>query len=330
MISAPGRLAAVEAVTFVVAPGITAIDTFYGGRERYTAAYLLDSGEPTIVETGPTTSVEPVAAGLDRLGIGPEDLAHIVVTHIHLDHAGGVGRLAARFPKATVWVHERGAPHLADPTRLVASATRIYGERQMASLFGPVDPVPADRLRSLADGDVLEIGGRALDAVHTPGHASHQVALVDSTTGAVFTGDALGIHLPDLPTLRPATPPPDFDVELAVDSIERIRARARSMLLFAHFGPIEEIDRICDLAKRRIREWAGVVRLALDTTDDPDEIAEILTDEVVRPLETGAHVKLDVDRFELLSSIRMNAMGLIRYWKKRGEQEAETAGAQPS
>lgn len=319
-----------EADTFVVAPGITAIDTFYGGRERYTAAYLLDAGEPTIVETGPTTSLEPVASGLERLGIGPEDLAHIAVTHIHLDHAGGVGRLAARFPKATVWVHERGAPHLADPTRLVASATRLYGERQMASLFGPVDPVPVDRLRSLADGDVLDIGNRALDALHTPGHAPHQVALVDSATGAVFTGDALGIHLPDVPALRPATPPPDFDVELAVDSIERIRARARSVLLFAHFGPIEEIDRVCDLAKRRIREWASVVRLALDETDDADEVARILTEEIVRPLETGAHAALDLDRFELLSSIRMNAAGLIRYWKKRAEREAEAAGVQSS
>ena len=323
-----------EAVTFEVAPGITAIDTFYGGRERYTAAYLLDADEPTIVETGPTTSVDPVTAGLGEHGIGPGELAHIVVTHIHLDHAGGVGRLAARFPRATVWVHERGAPHLADPTRLIASATRIYGQEQMASLFGPVDPVPPERLRGLADGERLTIGNRALDIVHTPGHASHQVALVDSDTGAVFTGDALGIHVPGLPVLRPATPPPDFDAELAVDSIERIRQRARSVLLFAHFGPIEEVDRICDLAERRIREWAGVVRLALDTTDDLDEITEILTREAAEPFETGAHAKLDVDRLETLSSIRMNAMGLIRYWKKRAERAAsaaaEAAGSQES
>jgi glyoxylase-like metal-dependent hydrolase (beta-lactamase superfamily II) len=324
----------VETVTFQVAPGITAIDTFYGGRERYTAAYLLDADEPAIIETGPTMSVPHVAAGLHRLGIDSEDLAHIVVTHIHLDHAGGVGRLASVFPKATVWVHERGAPHLADPARLVASARRIYGEQRMASLFGPVDPVPAERLRSLADGDRLEIGARALDVVHTPGHASHQIALADSETGAVFTGDALGIHVPDLPVLRPATPPPDFDVELSIDSIERIRARARSILLFAHFGPIEEVDRICDLAQRRIREWAGVVRLALDTTDDPDEIAEILKNEVVKPFETGAQAKLDIDRLEVLSSVRMNAAGLIRYWKKRAQREAgraaDAAEAHPS
>ncbi len=316
-----------DPVTFEVQAGITAIDTFYGGRERYTAAYLLKADEPTIVETGPTTSVEPVVAGLERLGVGPGDLANIVVTHIHLDHAGGVGRLAARYPRARVWVHERGARHLADPTRLVASAARIYGEERMASLFGPVDPVPADRIRSLADGDQIALGGRVLDSFHTPGHASHQVALVDSSTGAVFTGDALGIHLPDLPGLRPATPPPEFDVELAVDSIERIRARARSVLLFAHFGPIAEIDRICDLAERRIRSWAEAVRAALTWTEDLDEVTALLEEQARADVETGAEAALDLERFEILSSVRMNAMGLIRYWKKREERLAGTGQA---
>ena len=315
-----------QPVTFEVAPGITAIDTFYGGRERYTAAYLLGADEPLIIETGPATSFEPVVAGLDQLGIAATDLAHIVLTHIHLDHAGGVGRLAERYPKATVWVHQRGAPHLADPAKLVASATRIYGEDQMASLFGPVDPVSPQRLRGLGDGDTIAFGRRSLDVIATPGHASHQVALVDSNTGAIFTGDALGIHVPDVPVLRPATPPPDFDVELTVASIERIRARARSVLLFAHFGPIEEIDRVCDLAIARTRAWTEVVREALLRTDDLDEIVALLEQEAARDAETGAEARIDLQRFEILSSIRMNAMGIVRYWRKRAELEA---AAQP-
>jgi glyoxylase-like metal-dependent hydrolase (beta-lactamase superfamily II) len=319
-----------EPVTFEVSPGITAIDTFYGGRERYTAAYLLAADRPTLVETGPTTSVEPVVAGLERLGVGPHDLANIVVTHIHLDHAGGVGRLRERFPAATVFVHERGARHLADPARLVASATRLYGETQMAALFGPVDPVPAERIAALADGDRIELGGRALLVDHTPGHASHQVALTDTATGAVFTGDALGVHVPDLPVLRPATPPPDVDVEAAVESIERIRTRARSVLLFAHFGPIPEIDRTCDLAIARIRAWAEAVRDELRRTDDPDEIADRLREEARRDIETGAEASLDLDalenRLRLLSSVRMNALGLIRYWQKRGVDGDELIG----
>ena len=213
-------------VVFPVADGITAIDTFMGGRARYTAAYLIDASETTLVETGPGTSVEPVAAALDHLGVAAGELAHIVLTHIHLDHAGGVGQLAERFPRATVWVHARGAPHLADPTRLVASTARAWGEAEMRELFGPAAPVERDRVRPLEDTDTIALGDRSLSVLETTGHASHHVALVDSRTGAVFTGDALGIHVPDLPVLRPATPPPEFDLERYVASIERIRSAA--------------------------------------------------------------------------------------------------------
>lgn len=314
---------------FEVAQGITAIDTKMGGREQYTAAYFLEAVEPTIVETGPTTSVEPVARALASLGIDAGELAHIVLTHIHLDHAGGVGRLAERFPQATVWVHERGARHLADPSRLVASATRIYGEEYMERMFGPVAPVPVERLRRLDDGRRVLMGDRHLDVLYTPGHASHHVALADSATGAVFTGDALGIHVPALPVLRPATPPPDVDVERGVESIERIRARARSVLLFAHFGPIAEIDRVCDLAVRRLRGWAEIVRGAMETTDDLDEIAAVLERATADEIRTGADAPIDLERLEVLSSIRMNAAGLVRYWRKRAEREAAEAGAQP-
>jgi glyoxylase-like metal-dependent hydrolase (beta-lactamase superfamily II) len=320
----PGRtLAIVGTVTFVVAPGITAIDTFMGGRERYTAAYLLNATEPTLIETGPGTSVEPVTRALDALEIGPDALAHIVLTHIHLDHAGGVGALAAAFPRATVWVHERGARHLAEPARLVASATRVYGTDRMATLFGPVEPVPSDRLRVFGDGTSLDLGGRSLTALDTPGHASHHLAIVDSATGAVFTGDALGIHVPALPILRPATPPPDFDLELAVASIERIRSVNPSVLLFAHFGPIEDVDRTCDLAVRQLRSWTITVQRAMEATSDPDEIVEVLTREAAAAVLTGAEAQLDLDRLETLAGIRMNALGIMRYLNQRAEQEID-------
>jgi glyoxylase-like metal-dependent hydrolase (beta-lactamase superfamily II) len=313
----------VDAVVFEVADGVTAIDTFYGGRERYTAAYLLHGNEPAIVETGPTTSVPHVVAGLERLGVGPGDLAHIVLTHIHLDHGGGAGTLCERFPNATVWVHELGAPHLAEPDRLVASATRVYGELQMTSLFGPVAPVPAQRIRSVSDGDVIELGDRSLFAASTPGHAKHQVALVDSISGAVFTGDALGIHPPDIPVLRPATPPPDYDLELAVRSIERIRSLAGELLLFSHFGPVTEVDRICDLAVKRFCDWTEAVRVAMDRTSDLDEIVKLLDEEAKRDVETGSQAPLDLGRLEILSGVRINAMGILRYWQKRRAREAE-------
>src|SRR5437764_10869100 len=123
------------------------------GRLRVTSAYLIHGSEPALIETGPSTSSEAVIAGLREVGMGPDDLAHVVVTHIHLDHAGGVGRVANHFPRATVWVHDRGAPHLADPTKLLRSAARVYGEERMRELFGPVEPVAAGRIRSVDEGD---------------------------------------------------------------------------------------------------------------------------------------------------------------------------------
>jgi glyoxylase-like metal-dependent hydrolase (beta-lactamase superfamily II) len=317
----------VEPFAFEVADGVTAIDTLMGGRERYTAAYLLGANEPTLVETGPGTSVEAVASALDGLGIDAGALAHIVLTHIHLDHAGGAGALSARFPHAAVWVHERGARHLADPTRLVASTARVWGEAEMRELFGPTEPVDAGRLRPLRDQDVIDLGGRQLDVLDTPGHASHHVALVDSKTGVVFTGDALGIHVPDLPVLRPATPPPEFDLEAAVSSIERIRERARSVLLFAHFGPLRDVDATCDLAVRRLHAWTDVVRDAMGDTDDPEELTARLRDAALGDIETGSEAQLDLDlledRLRLLSSIRMNAQGIARYVRKQRGRERD-------
>ncbi len=310
-----------------VAEGITAVDTRMAGRARVTSAYLLAGGEPTLIETGPTTSSDSVIQALESLGLGPGDLAHVVVTHIHLDHAGGAGTLARRFTGATFWAHDRGAPHLADPTRLVESAGRVYGPERLHELFGPVEPVPADRLRSVSEADRIALDGRELEVVYTPGHASHHVALVDSATGAVFAGDALGIHLPDVRVLRPATPPPDIDVELAVESIERIRSRARTVLMFSHCGPVTEIDELGKLAGSRLRKWAGIVRTALDRTDDLRQIAALLERETADEFDDAMDPSADLERYEILSSMEMNAAGLVRYWRKREERGSGERGS---
>jgi glyoxylase-like metal-dependent hydrolase (beta-lactamase superfamily II) len=290
---------------------------------RVTSAYLVRASEPALIETGPTTSADAVTAGLESLGLGASDLAHIVVTHIHLDHAGGAGTIAERFPSATVWVHERGARHLSDPSRLWSSAAQVYGgEDALTEMFGPMAPIEAGRIRSVAEGDRIDLGGRSLDVMYTPGHASHHVSLVDSESGALFTGDALGIHFPDVRVLRPATPPPDIDVELAVDSIERIRARAESALMFSHFGPVREVDELCGIAADRIRVWAGIVREAMEETDDLDRIAEILAARTAPEFDEAGATPEARERYEVLSSTRNNAAGLVRYWTKRREREA--------
>ena len=178
----------------------------------------------------------------------------------------------------------------------------------------------------------------ALQAIDAPGHANHQVALVDSRSGAVFTGDALGIHPPNVAVLRPATPPPDYDLEQAVATIERIRERARgAMVLFAHFGPVTEVDRICDTAVERFRRWTEAVREAMEDTDDLDEIVTVLEQVAQQDVETGSQAELDLQRMEMLSSIRMNAMGIVRYWTKRrerdgasGSRDGEAGTGQPS
>jgi glyoxylase-like metal-dependent hydrolase (beta-lactamase superfamily II) len=307
--------------TFPVAEGITGIDTRMIGRYLVTSGYLVHADELALIETGPTTSAEAVRGGLDALGVAPADLAHIVVTHIHLDHAGGVGTLARAFPNATVWVNERGAPHLADPTKLVASAERIYGPERLREWFGPVEPTDAGRLRRLTDRDTIDLGNRTLDVLYTPGHASHHVALADRVTGAVFVGDALGVHLPDVRVLRPALPPPDVDIEAACTSIERIRERA-DLVLLSHFGPVAEVDHICGLAEKRLLAWSDTVRDALVLDDDVERIAGLLEAEGAAEYREDSGEEIDLERYDVLSSIRMNAMGLVRYWTKRAEREA--------
>jgi glyoxylase-like metal-dependent hydrolase (beta-lactamase superfamily II) len=302
--------------TFDAAEGIRGIDTAMFGRPRLTSAYLVEAEEPALVETGPTTSVDAVREGLRALGIGPRDLAHVVVTHIHLDHAGGAGALVPHFPWATVWVHQRGAPHLAEPDRLVASAARIYGEDRLRELFGPVHPVPADRLRAVADGDRIELGGRQLDVLYTPGHAGHHVALLDSTSRAVFVGDALGVFLPDVGVLRPATPPPEFDLELAVASVERIRDLEPSTILFSHFGPSPDVAGLCERSADRLRRWTGAVEEALHETDRlPDIVARLRAS--TASLDVTGDAEGDSVRYEFLSSYEMNAMGILRYLQRQ-------------
>ena len=196
-------------------------------------------------------------------------------------------------------------------------------EARLKELFGNVEPAPASRLRSVNEGDVISLGNRDLDVMYTPGHASHHVSLVDSRTGAVFTGDALGIHLPDVGVLRPATPPPDIDVEMGIDSIDRIRRRTETFLMFSHFGPVREVEELCAIAASRLRSWADIVKEALDQTDDIDRITQILTDRTA-PEFDEAPEGADLERYEVLSGMKVNASGLVRYWKKRDEQRGAT------
>lgn len=310
-----------------VADGIVMVDTLMTGEPEFNAVYVLMGDEPALVEAGPGADLRLVLEGLGSLGIGPGDLAHVIVTHVHLDHAGAAGALAIRFPRATVWAHERGAPHLADPSRLVASTARTYGEERMRMFFGETLPVPAERLRPIADADTIALGARSLDVLHTPGHASHHVALHDSRSGALFTGEAIGSHLPWAGCFRPALPPPEVAVEAALASIGRIQRRRATSLLTSHFGPVHDADHGCEMASERIRAWSETVRTTLEA--DPDVAVEVVIDalraQASEEFLADAGRPIDLARYDAIGSIAMNAEGLSRYWRKRWERETDPA-----
>lgn len=305
------------------------VDTFMAGQRELNAVYVIAAAEPTLVETGPGADEARVRDGLMRSGLHADDLAHVVVTHIHIDHAGAAGALLRRFPRATLWVHEVGAPHLVDPSRLVASTARTYGEQRMLAFYGVTLPVPGERIRSVTDGDRIDLGDRTLSVLHTPGHASHHVALMDEQSGAMFTGEAIGSHLPWARCFRPALPPPEVDVEAALASIHRMRERGPTLLLTSHFGPVQPDEGFARGAER-IGAWSDTVHthLLADPACEADDLVPILTNQARDEYERDSGAPFDLARYDAIGSIRMNAQGLVRYWRKR--REAENARSDPA
>jgi glyoxylase-like metal-dependent hydrolase (beta-lactamase superfamily II) len=298
-----------------VADGVIELDTLLGGWERVTAGYLIEGDSPVLVETGSQSCVPALLAQLDALGLGADDLAGVVVTHIHLDHAGGVGDVARAFPKATVYVHEKGARHLADPTRLVDSAARVYGPL-LDSLYGRLDPTPAERIHVLEDGEAIRVGSnRSLIAVDSPGHAKHHLALHDSLSGVLFAGDAVGVKLPDAGVLRPSTPPPDFDLTLALHSLQRFAERRPSALALAHYGLLDDPMDILDEADGTLRRWADVAESAFRNGDD---IAWALSSAFASDLDGVPDEHRE--KLEVMNGMHSNAAGFHRWLSARDGQ----------
>jgi glyoxylase-like metal-dependent hydrolase (beta-lactamase superfamily II) len=252
------------------------------------------------------------------LGVGPGDLAGVVVTHIHLDHAGGVGDVARAFPNATVYVHEKGARHLADPTRLVDSASRVYGAL-LDSLYGRLDATPVERIHVLADGEEIRTGpDHVLTTVDSPGHAKHHLALHDSASGILFAGDAVGVKLPDLGVLRPATPPPDFDLDQALHSLQRFSERSPTGIALAHYGLVAEAPEILAEAEETLRQWASVAENAWKHGKD---IATAL-EEAFAPDSAGID-PAKRERLETLNGFHSNAAGFRRWLERVRSPESE-------
>ena len=299
-----------------VGPGVFTVDSGYV-RPELGAVHIVQAGDATyIVDTGTHVSVPRTLAALDALNISRSSVSHVILTHIHLDHAGGAGALMQALPAATLVVHPRGARHMADPTKLIAGSMAVYGEDAFRALYGDVLPIPADRILETTDGSELMVGDRVLRFLHTPGHAKHHHCIVDDVAGGVFTGDTFGLAYRELDTpsghfVFPTTTPVHFDPVAAKESIARIVATGHTTAWLTHYS---RVDDLAALAPQLIADLDTFVDIVEQGGDVP-VVAAAIVDHLSARAEAMGHPGPKVDRDALLSlDAQLNAQGLV-FWR---------------
>jgi glyoxylase-like metal-dependent hydrolase (beta-lactamase superfamily II) len=293
-----------------VPAGSCLIDVRHLGRDRVIGCWDLGG---VLVDPGPESCMEALLAGL-----GSEPRA-LLLTHIHLDHAGASGALVERFPTLEVWVHERGAPHLADPQKLLQSARRLYGD-DMDRLWGRVVPVPEQNLRVLEGGETIETRGRELEVLYTPGHASHHVVYLDRADGTAYVGDVAGVRIPPSDHILAPTVPPEIDIPAWQQSIEVVEAHAPTRLALTHFGSTDDVEGHLRRMQDRLRAQADLARAIIERKGDDEELAmRSFVEQVERRTKLAADPET-VAAYEQAASAELLWLGLRRYWEK---QEAE-------
>jgi glyoxylase-like metal-dependent hydrolase (beta-lactamase superfamily II) len=294
---------------------IHTLDLHFQGLPQTIAAYLLEGPAGLVlIETGPGSTLATLLDQLHAHGYQPDDITHILVTHIHLDHAGAAGWWAAQ--GATVYVHHFGAPHLIDPRRLLASAGRIYGDK-MDSLWGTMVPAPAERVVALYDNDQFEAAGLTFTAYETPGHARHHHVFKVGQIG--FTGDTTGIRLPGSAFVDIPAPPPEFDREEWLVSLARLRQANFTQIYPTHFGPVTDVATHLDKVEQIVNEATEWVKKQLDAGLDR---AEMVTAYESWTRERGAAAGVDAETmrlYEMANPLYMTVDGIRRYWQKRTE-----------
>jgi len=274
------------------------------------SAYLVKGPKPTLVDCGYASSYENVLAGLAEAGVMPTDVRYIIPTHVHLDHAGATGRLIREMPNAEVVAHEKGAPHLVDPTRLIESATKVFGKTIM-ELYGAPEPVPADRVTAVGKEAHLDLGdGLGATLMHSPGHAPHQISVMLDRTRALMTADAVGIVYPGLKALIPTTPPPSFSPNELVATVGNLRQTTPKELLAPHFGTRNDVDWVFDRTIELAQQWVEEVRALRRRGMSLDEASEVMEGEVLRDSGVGTlpiYAKV---------SVRASVMGIMHYLDK--------------
>lgn len=270
------------------------LDLHFLGEEQLVGTYLLDLDDGlTLVDCGPAAALPTLEKRLGELDLGVADLRHLLITHVHFDHAGAAGALVATNPRIKVHVSEQGAPHMIDPERLERSARLLYGD-MFDLLWGPVTAVPAEN---------IEVVGKrvlGLECFPTPGHALHHVCYMD-TEGTLFAGDTVGVRWPPSGYILPATPPPDVDLEAWHTSLDEIERRVPDTLALPHFGLVDEPEEHLQIFRRRLMFWAEIVRHGVSAREFADEVS--------------ADIDAETARFsELTDLLRHSYLGLKRYW----------------
>lgn len=301
-----------------LATGIHYVDVQFLGYPNIIATAVLHAASGVaLVDPGPTTSLGNLKAALSRAGIGMRDVRQILLTHIHLDHAGATGSLLDENPDIEVVVHERGAPHLVDPTKLVASAGRLYGQ-DMDRLWGDIRPVPPTALKVVRGGERVVAGGRVLEVAYTPGHASHHVSFLEPSSGIAFVGDTAGIRRGSGAYVMPAAPPPDIDLEQWRDSEARILDWSPDTLFMTHFGPFHGARQHFQQLMDRIAEWSRIIRrLLADATLTEEERRERFVAEATQELRRLVG-STEAELYGRAGSLDYSYQGLARYWRKKG------------
>lgn len=303
-----------------VGPGVFAIDTGYI-RPRLDASHLLiDQGQAALIDVGVNRSVPAILSAIKERGLSVADVRWLILTHIHLDHAGAAGLLMEKLPQATLVVHPRGARHMADPARLIAGSRAVYGAQAYDELYGTIRPVPVDRIQTTADAETLTLGSRTLTFLHTPGHAKHHHCIHDSGSAAVFTGDTFGLSYRELdvdgrPFIFPTTTPVHFDPDAAHASIERIRACRPEAVFLTHYSRVEGVDALADALHADLDAFVGLTEQAMSRDDPQAWLTEAITAYLLARLEAhGYQGRHAVSVLEM--DIALNASGLL-VWKGR-------------
>lgn len=301
---------------------ITTIDTHWIGRPKAVASALLQSsGHRALIDPGPASTLEALRGGLRAEGFEVGDLDAILLTHIHLDHAGATGALVKENPRLAVYVHTRGAPHLLSPEKLLDSARRLWGD-DLPRLFGNTLPVPAKNLRILAGGETLRLGTRELSVAYTPGHAAHHVSYFDEADGIAFIGDTGGIRIQNGRYILPATPPPDINLELWDESFATILAHRPEKLFLTHFGYAENPAEHLAEFHERLHRWTEATARALKNNADADAASREFT-EMARAELVAAMSQTDADHYAFTAGLDLSFLGLARYIRKREIPETQ-------